>query len=654
MRYKFIILVFLMFWAVMITRLYHVSVKSNFYYEGLAKENMERKHFIKPVRGEIFDTHGKLLAMNRIGFSLSIAPHLKLKGEALDKAVSTLMEAFPDLNKTVMLKVYKKHSSAYNHTYIKVVDFVQYSGMMGEYPSLSLEKNIKIEAETKRYYPYGRYAAHIVGYIGRANRKESDKDEIVDVVGKVGKTGLERYYNKELQGELGYVIDKVTATNKAVSVIEKVKPKDNKSIVVNIDIDLQKMIHERFGTATGVAVVMRTNGEILSAVSYPAYDPNLFVGGISTKDWKALQQDLSHPFTNKIIHGTYPPGSGIKMAMAMAFEQAKPGILDSPEYCSGYMTIGKSSHRFRCWKHSGHGKVPVRKAIMQSCDVFFYKKSLEVGIDAMSKHLKSFGLGVKTGVDLPREYSGIMPNKAWKRKRFNKPWYLGETVIASIGQGYDLSTPLQIARYTALMATGNLVTPKIAKLIDGKLNENEIKPYKFDKYIHEIRKGMHDVCNVPGGTAYRVLHDMPIVVAGKTGTSQITTIPQSVKGGIKEELLSYFHKSHAWITTYAPYEDPKFIVTVLVEHGGHGGSTSAPIVKDIYNWLYEKGYFDEKPSDGSVNTDVGSYYDPILSDTPNSAVVKKTDNTIKIEKDVIRSNKALRKKVNTGSVEDLF
>ena len=657
MRYKFILLMFVIFWSVMVTRLYHVSIKSNFYYEGLAKENMERKQYIKPIRGEIFDSNGKLLAMNRIGFSLSIAPHLKLKGEPLDKAVTELMDAFPDLNKTVMLKVYKKHSSPYNHKFIKVVDFMNFADMMGVYPSLSLERNIKIEAETKRYYPYGRYAAHIVGYIGRANRKESEKDKIVNFVGKVGKTGLERYYNTELQGELGYEIDKVTATNKSVSVIEKVKPNDDKSIVLNIDIELQKMIHERFGKATGVAIVMRTNGEVLSAVSYPAYNPNLFVGGISTKNWKALQGDLNHPFTNKFIHGTYPPGSGIKMAMAMAFEKEKPGILDSAEHCSGFITIGKSSHRFRCWKHSGHGKVPVRKAIMQSCDVFLYKKSLKVGIDAMAKHLKSFGLGVKTGVDMPREYSGLIPTKAWKRKRFNKPWYLGETVIAAIGQGYDLVTPLQVARYTSLMATGNLVTPQMAKIVDSNKTAHKIVPYEFDQYIHEVRKGMYDVCNVPGGTAYRVLHDAPITVAGKTGTSQISTIPQSVKGGIKEELLSYFLKSHAWITTYAPYKDPEFVVTVLVEHGGHGGSASAPIVKDIYQWLYDKGYFKDHPLKGKVNVEVNSTSVASISSEVNNTVMIQTtlETEMVIKKEVIKENKAIRIKINQPDAPiDLF
>jgi len=598
MRYKITIAVFLLFWGIMIARLYHVSIKSNFYYEELAKDNIERKHFIKPVRGEISDINGNLLAMNQIGFSISIKPHLKQKNHQLEKVVDILIDTFPDLNKTVMMKVYKKHNSPYNHKFIKVVDFIHYNDMMGAYPQLSLHDEIKIEAETKRYYPYGKYAAHIVGYTGRSNKKENKKDPVVNVVGKVGKSGLERYYNKVLQGELGYEVNKVTATNKAIELLERKLPEDNKNLQLNIDINLQKMIHERFGEMSGVAVVMRTNGEVLAAVSYPAYDPNLFVGGISSKNWRALQEDLAHPFTNKIIHGTYPPGSAIKMGMALAFEKAIPNILSVPEYCNGYITIGKSSHKFRCWKRYGHGTVTLRKAIRESCDVFFYSKSLKVGINAMAKHLRSFGLGVKTGVDLPREYSGVIPDKAWKMRRYKQPWYKGETVIASIGQGYDLVSPLQVARYTALIATSKLVTPTIARVVDG--NQTKIKsiPMKFNSYyLNEIRKGMYDVCNIRGGTAYRTMSKLPVVVAGKTGTSQVTSISQSTKRRLKEDELAYFKRSHAWITTYAPYDDPQFVVTVLVEHGGHGGSTAGPIAADIYKWLYSHGYFKKKSAE---------------------------------------------------------
>ena len=592
MKYKFIIFIFLVFWSVMVARLYHVSIKSNFYYERLAKENIERKQFIKPIRGEIMDANGNLLAMNQIGFSLSLAPHLKQKSQRLAKIIDKLIDTFPNLDRKMMRKVYKKHNSPYNHKYIKVVDFIHYSNMMEAYSSLSLLEDIKIEAETKRYYPYGRYAAHIVGYTGHSNKKENAKDSVVDEVGKVGKTGLERQYNTVLEGSLGYEVSKVTATNKAVEVLEKVLPQDNKNITLNIDIDLQKMIYDHFGEYTGVAIVMRTNGEILAGVSYPAYDPNLFVGGISSKAWKALQSNLAHPFTNKIIHGTYPPGSTIKMGMALAYSKALPHILDSSEHCNGYITLGSSRHKFRCWSRWGHGTVPLRKAIRESCDVYFYNKSLKVGINAMAKYLKTFGLGVKTGVDLPREYAGLIPDKQWKRKRFNQPWYLGETVISAIGQGYDLVTPLQVARYTGLLATSNLAVPHIAKTIDGKVLQPELKHIEFNAhYLEEIRKGMYDVCNVRGGTAFRTMSKLPIIVAGKTGTSQVTAISQSNKKRLKESELAYFHRSHAWITTYAPYDNPQYIVTMLIEHGGHGGSTAGPIVADIYKWLYTHGYF---------------------------------------------------------------
>ena len=604
MRYKIVILIFLLLWAGMIARLYHVSVKSNFYYERLAKENVERKLFIKPVRGEITDINNNLLAMNQIGFSVSIEPHLKQNDKKLLDVVDKLVKTFPDLNKTVMLKVYKKNNSAYNHKFIKVVDFIHYPAMMSAFPKLSLLDEIKIEAETKRYYPYGKYAAHIIGYTGRSNQKENENDPIVNEVGKVGKTGLENYYNKVLEGELGYIVSKVTATNKAVDILEEVAPKDNKNIQLNLDINLQQMIFERFKASkeVGVAIVMKTNGEILSAVSYPSFDPNKFVGGISTKDWKALQNDLAHPFTNKFIHGTYPPGSTIKMGMALAYSKSLKGVLDTYEHCNGFIKLGKR-RKFRCWSHWGHGRVGLRKAIRESCDVYFYSKSLKVGIDAMAKHLRSFGLGVKTGVDLPREYSGVIPDKAWKRKRYNQAWYLGETVISAIGQGYDSVTPLQLARYTSLVATSRLVTPRIARVIDGNKTKDQAKYIPFNhRYLTQIRNGMFDVCNVRKGTAYRTMSKLPIVIAGKTGTSQVTAIPQSTKKRIKEEDLAYYHRSHAWITTYAPFKKPKYVVTVLVEHGGHGGSTAGPIAADIYKWLYANNYFEKKPQKKLTST----------------------------------------------------
>jgi penicillin-binding protein 2 len=590
-RVSIIMAIFISFWIGMIVRLYFVSIDSSLYYEKLAKENIEKKNHLKPIRGQIYDVNGKLLAMNQIGFSVFIQPHLKKNSKSLNSVLNDLVEAFPALDREQLFNVYEEGNSAYNHRPIQVVNFIQYRDMLAVYPKLSLNPMLSIEAETRRYYPYGEYAAHIVGYIGKSNNKENAKDETVKVIGKVGKSGLEKYYNGILQGELGYEIEKVTATNKSIAVLKKVPAKDNHNIKLNIDIELQRMIHSRFEGQAGVAIVMKTNGELVAAVSHPSYNPNLFAGGISHESWKTLQEDPNRPFTNKLIQGLYPPGSTIKMGMALTYDKYVPGILHRHESCRGHITLGKSNHKFRCWS-KGHGGVGLKRAIKESCDVYFYNKSLDVGIDKMAKGLTQTGLGVKTGIDLPKEFQGIMPNKVWKKKRYNQPWYMGETVIASIGQGYVLVTPMQVARHTAFLATGKLPTPRLAKSIDGKPSKLFSKKVKMNaNHFRSIREGMYAVCNERKGTAVRAMGKLPIVVAGKTGTSQVSAIPQDVKERMKEEDMAYFLRSHAWFTSYAPYKSPEYIVTVLVEHGGHGGSAAGPIAADIYKWMYQHNYF---------------------------------------------------------------
>lgn len=594
MRYWIIIIIFVLFWIMLISRIYQISIKSNYYYDNLAHNNIERKYFIKPVRGEILDRKGKLMAVNKIGFSIKIAPHLKKEGEKLNSLLDLIVKEFPDQNKTKLMKKYQKKNSAYNHRFITIIDFISYEDMIGAYPKLTINKMMKIESETKRYYPAGPLATHIVGYVARSNLKDNENDEVVSKVGVVGRTGLEHQYNKVLQGELGYRTVKVSATNKEVAEIEKKEPIEDQNLELNVDLGLQKKINELFKDQAGVAVVMHVNGDVLAAVSYPSYDPNLFVGGISSKDWKTLISDFNHPFTNKMISGLYPPGSTIKMGMALAYSQSGKASLDHAEYCKGYIKIGKNSHKFRCWSRWGHGSVGLRKAIRESCDVYFYNKSLQVGINEMSKHLNHYGLGVKTGIDLPRERSGVIPSKMWKMKTYKKPWFLGETIIASIGQGYTLVTPMQMARYTAFLATEKLPTPHLVHKIAGETVPPEYQYAEHNPhYLNIIQQGMYDVCNSPRGTATRVMSKLPIVVAGKTGTSQVVSIPQSEKVRMKESQMEYYSRSHAWLTTYAPYEHPEYVVTVLVEHGGHGGSAAGPIAAEIYRWMHKSGYFKE-------------------------------------------------------------
>jgi penicillin-binding protein 2 len=614
MRYRIIMGIFAAVWGLLVFRLYQISVKSNFYYERLAKENIERKSYIRPVRGEILDNKGNFLAINKIGFSLSIAPHLDRKKDTLGEVVAEIIHYFPDMNATMMRKVYQKHSSPYNHKYIKVIDFISYDKMIRSYPNLAEDERIHIKAETRRYYPQGFYAAHIVGYTGRSNEAENKADKVTEIAGKAGKSGLERYYNKYLEGEPGYTISKVNSRNQAIELLEKKDPVSNRNLQIYLDMDLQKYIHNRLHGLSAVAIVMKTTGEVISAVSNPSYNPNLFVTGISFDDWHKLQANLGHPFTNKFIHAVYPPGSVIKMGVALAASTVKSKdpnastVLDEHEFCKGYIQIDKSKHKFRCWKKWGHRDVSTVKSIRESCDVFYYEKGLKIGIDKISKTLHKIGLGVKTGIDLPREYNGIIPDKAWKMKRYHLPWYKGETVIAAIGQGYDNITPLQVARYTAFLATGRLVTPTLAMKLGDKPVKISSKRVPFDRFhMMQIRQGMYEVCNAATGTAHKTLSfkvtHLPFAIAGKTGTAQVVSIPQEIKKRVKESQMDYFRKSHAWITTYAPFKKPEYVVTVLIEHGGHGGSSAGPVASDIYKWMYRNGYFRNYPKKGDENNE---------------------------------------------------
>ena len=587
MRYRIVLFIFSIFWIVMALKLNDISTLVN-YYKEKAKENSQREDYIKPVRGEIFDKNNTLLATNKIGFSILIMPNLKK--ESLKDTINTLMQNFPKLNEKLLFKVYKQKNSYYNHKPIKVVDFIPAKKIFPLFPKLNQNRNLKVVLATKRYYPFNELTAHIIGYIGKTTSKD---DEIASFIGKEGKSGIENYYNDILQGELGTKLYRVNALNKEIELLKKIPPIENQSIKLTIDINLQKKLFSLFRdkNITGVAIVMKTNGEILGAVSTPSYNPNLFSKGIPYKVWDKLQNDPNHPFTNKIINGLYPAGSTIKMGVALAFDD----LNRKPEKCKGHIKLGKNNHKFRCWAEWGHGKVTLRRAIRESCDVYFYNKSLILGINKISKTLKSLGLGEYTGVDLPYESKGVVPNKEWKRKKFHKPWFIGETVISSIGQGYTLVTPIQLAKYTATIATSKIVTPHFVKEIEKKNIQPKIEDINLSKeYLSEIRKGMFDVCNHKRGTAFKTMSLLPIIVAGKTATSQVSSIPQSTKIRLKEKELEYFKRSHAWITSYAPFNKPKYIVTVLVEHGGHGGSSSGPLASEIYQWLYKNNYFKSK------------------------------------------------------------
>ena len=585
MRLNFIIGFILSISILLLVRVYFISVQSHDYYEELSKENYIKKFHTVAVRGSIKDRNGKYLAVNKVGFSITIKPHLqsKKKFETVEDVAKLIVKHFPNFKYEKLLKRYKRLDSPYRHEWIKIVEYIDYDDLFKYYSIFNSNENIKIESAIKREYLYKDVAAHILGYVGRVSQKNINKDPQMKHFNQIGRTGLEKYYDKLLRGTVGYQEYKVNAVYEKIKLLEEVKP-TKKDINLTIDIELQQYIHKLFGKKAGAVIVMDiNNGELLAAGSFPEFDNNLFVNGISHKDWNNIQEDFNHPFTNKLINGLYPPGSVMKMGVALSFLEngIKPNY---SVYCTGELLLG--NRKFRCWNNKGHHRTGFVKAIRESCDDFFYKGSLKVGINNIHKTLDRFAIGHRTGIDLPNESKGINPDKKWKKTIKKLPWYVGETVVASIGQGFISVTPMQIARYTGAMATNKLQKPHLLK--DDSLRES-IDTNISKRDIKIIQKGMYHVANKPKGTAVNYIRART-VVAAKTGTAQVVGIPQSEKIRMKEHELEYFKRSQAWLTTYAPYKNPKYVITILVEHGGHGGSAAGPMVGKIYNKLIELGY----------------------------------------------------------------
>jgi len=595
MKIKFIIFVFISIWLALIVRVFFLAIKSNSYYSRLSLQNTIKHEQIAPVRGEIVDVKNRPIAINKLGFKIELAPHLLLKKHKneFNEEIAVLLKAFPVLNKEKIIKNYKKKDSFYNHNFIDVVHFIPYEKMMPVYSMLNLRKNIKIVPAPKRYYPYKNIAAHMIGYVSRANQKDIDKDPLLDLIGYTGKTGIEKYYNSYLQGTPGEKEIKVNADNQEVEELSYKSPDEARKLQLNLDMELQKYISKLFEGKVGAIVVMKTDGSILAAGSFPNYNLNIFVSGMSYKMYDELSSSLDHPFTNKLVHGLYPPGSTIKIGLGLLYITSNLNK-EWTVNCTGSLPVG--NRLYRGWKKYGHKKTDIIKAIRESCDIYFYKGSLIIGNEKMADALLRYGLGKKTGIDLPYEFIGVVPSRKWKRKKYNMSWNIGDTVNESIGQGYFLATPIQIAELTSLIATGKLTTPHLAKRIGNKENIAQSKSVLTKKelaLLPVIRKGMYEVCNSPHGTAVHYVHSK-VVIAGKTGTAQVIGIKEDIKKRKQEHELSYYKRSHAWFTTYGPYKHPQYVVTVMVEHGGHGGHAAGAIVSKIYDKLLELGYIKTK------------------------------------------------------------
>lgn len=591
-RIKIFMLFCLSVSLVLILRMYFLSVKSNVYFEKIAKRNTEKVEIFAPSRGQILDRNGHILATNELGFSIALHPFLNSR--ALEREIRFLLNYFPSLELESLNKSYRLEYSPYKHSPIVVIPFVEYDRMQKIYKYLIQNPNITILPSARRYYPNSSLASHIIGYAGSANSEDVEKDAILKYTKIVGKLGLEKQYNDFLQGELGSKKIKVNALNKEVDFVSEVPIKNGGDLMISLDVKLQEILDREFLDKNGSAVVMNVeNGEILAAGSYPEYDLNDFVGGISHAKWRALLENPHKPLINKFATGTYPPGSVVKMGIALSFLEYggidEKTLIDTPEY------VELGGRKFRDWKIGGHGKSDMIKAIKESVDVYFYTLSQKVGVENISGVLQKMGFGEKSGIDLPSESRGIMPTPEWKMRQYGQQWFVGDTINISIGQGAFLATPIQIARYTALLATGNLPTPHfVIQRGEEKViypNENVLTPLQRSK-LSSIALGMYQVCNDPTGTAYRHTRGLKVKLACKTGTAQVVGIPQEIKKRIREENMAYFHRSHGWITAFVPYKNPKYAITILVEHGG-GSRSASPLLVNIVNAMYDMGYFKE-------------------------------------------------------------
>jgi penicillin-binding protein 2 len=557
----------------------------------LAESNRIAVVPVVPNRGLILDRNGEVLARNYSGYTLEIASRKVANLEQTINDLSTLVDIQPKDRKRFkkLLDESRNFDTLPIRNRLSDEEVARFAAQSYRFPG------VEIKARLFREYPYGEGTSHLIGYIGRINDKDLEQleeDEIAsNYLGSdyIGKTGIEQSYEKELHGTTGFEQVEVDAGGRGVRSLSRSAPLSGNNLLLTLDAKLQKVAEQAFGKYRGALVAIDpTNGDILAFVSKPGYDPNLFVDGIDSDNWDELNNSPDVPLNNRALRGQYPPGSTIKPFMALAglYYQRSPSYTVSDP---GYYMLPGNRHQYRDWKQGGHGKVDMFKSIVISCDTYYYGLANELGVDKIHSYLSQFGFGKKTGVDMDGEVPGLLPSQEWKMKRHNQIWYPGDTVSAGIGQGYNLVTPLQLASATATLANDGIAfKPHFVKQIQrtvDKPSEPEPKPI-LDMHINPehmdlVKRAMEAVTR-PGGTAAGASAGAPYRMAGKTGTAQVIGMKQGEK--YVENKVSEYNRDHAWFISFAPVEKPSIALAVLVENGGHGGATAAPIARKVLDY----------------------------------------------------------------------
>lgn len=569
-------LVFFLFFAFAL-RFWYLQVHKGEDYARRARENQLRQEYLYAPRGLLRDRHGELLAVNEPAYALAL---IREDTRDLDETLTKVSD-WTDIDIEVLKKKVeqgKKRIKPFEP--LILVSDLSFNLLARIEANALFWPGLEIVVRPRRYYPQGPLLAHILGYVAEANEAELEKDPEIILGDAVGKQGLEFVLEKQLRGKKGRKQLEVDATGRDLNENIMQQPVAGTNLSLSIDLDLQEYLYELLrGSAGAITVLDPFTGQILALVTQPSYDNNAFARGLTQKEWIELRDHPRHPMQNRAIQSVYPPGSVWKLLVAGC--GLYHDMIDPKEttFCPGFYKLGR--REFRCWKAGGHGKVDLLKSIVESCDVYYYKLGEKLGVDKISEFALMCGFGSKTGIDLPHEKSGLIPTKEWKVRVKNEPWQGGENLNLAIGQGYTLINPLQASRFiAALVNGGKILKPNLLKnsepVVQGELPISE----DARKLILEA---MIETVNSSHGTA-RILKRSDAVIGGKTGTAQVIKISGEERRKTFE--MPYGHRDHAWLATFGIKGDATYVVTVLVEHGGHGGSAAGPLVKEIYAQLF--------------------------------------------------------------------
>lgn len=571
--------------STLVGRLYYLQVVQSQKYTMLAEENRISLRLVAPSRGPIVDRFGVPLAVNQQNYRVvAVAERTRNLHETLDK-ISQIVPLTDADRRRVMREAQRKRRFV-PVTVRENLNWDQVSTIELNTPDLP---GVSIEVGEIRHYPFTEATAHILGYVGAVSEAELQKgDPVLSLPGfRTGKNGIEKYHEKALRGTAGTSQLEVNAVGRVIRELSRDEGQPGREVQLTLDVGLQQFMQNRLAqekSAAGVVMDVNTGG-IYALCSHPSYDPNQFTMGINAELWEDLLSNPTTPLTNKAVAGQYAPGSTFKMIVALAALES--GLVSNRHtaYCPGHMDLG--DHRFHCWKKGGHGTVDMVGGLRHSCDVFFYDLARRIGIDRISEMAHRFGMGEKLGLDLPHERPGLIPSIDWKKAALGTSWQQGETLIASIGQGYVLSTPLQLAVMTARIANGGFaVKPHLTKQIRQGPTEQTVWPSigVRKENLDLVVRGMNEVVNAPNGTAFKArIADSGMEMAGKTGTAQVRRITMAERntGVRKNEDLPWRERDHALFVAFAPVHAPRYACSIIVEHGGGGSAIAAPIARDI-------------------------------------------------------------------------